>query len=214
MIKDRTKNNILFSCTGQARKDFEPFVENHALSFILNGEMIINDGVAETKFETGELGFISKNQLLKTQKIPQNNMPFMGISVLLLKENLYKYAKEHTIIPKGSYTGKLGFVLPHDPFLKGYFDSLIPYFENPDILTNNLATIKTIEVIELLLKKTSMQNILFNFDEDFKIDLEVYMNKNYMHNISLKQFATLKDEVFQLLKEIFKRYSTRHLTNG
>ena len=131
MIKDRTKDNILFSCTGQAKKDYEPFVEDHALSFILNGEMIINDGLTETKIKKGELGFILKNQLLKTQKIPQDNKPFMGISILLPKETLYNYSKEHNIIPKGNYSGKPSFVFPHDSFLKGYFDSLIPYFENP-----------------------------------------------------------------------------------
>lgn len=204
MLQDRTKANILFSCTGQARKDFEPFVEDHALSFILNGEMIINDGFSETKFTKGELGFISKNQLLKTQKIPQDNKPFMGISILLPKEILFNYAKEHNIIPKGNYTGKPSFVLPHDSFLKGYFESLIPYFENPDALTKKLATIKTIEAIELLLTKTSMQNILFNFEEDFKIDLEAYMNKNYMHNIPLEQFAKLTGRSISTFKRDFQ----------
>ena len=204
MLQDRTKANILFSCTGQARKDFEPFVEDHALSFILNGEMIINDGFSVTNFTKGELGFISKNQLLKTQKIPQDNKPFMGISILLPKEILFNYAKEHNIIPKGNYTGKPSFVLPHDSFLKGYFESLIPYFENPDALTKKLATIKTIEAIELLLTKTSMQNILFNFDEDFKIDLEAYMNKNYMHNIPLEQFAKLTGRSISTFKRDFQ----------
>lgn len=204
MIKDRTKDNILFSCTGQAKKDYEPFVEDHTLSFILNGEMIINDGFSETKFTKGELGFISKNQLLKTQKIPQDNKPFMGISILLPKEILFNYSKEHNIIPKGNYTGKPSFVFPHDSFLKGYFDSLIPYFENPDALTDKLATIKTIEVIELLLKKTSMQNILFNFEIFFKIDLEAYMNKNYMHNIPLEQFAKLTGRSISTFKRDFQ----------
>ena len=204
MLQDRTKANILFSCTGQARKDFEPFVEDHALLFILNGEMIINDGFSVTNFTKGELGFISKNQLLKTQKIPQDNKPFMGISILLPKEILFNYSKEHNIIPKGNYTGKPSFLLPHDSFLKSYFDSLIPYFENPDALTKKLATIKTIEAIELLLTKTSMQNILFNFDEDFKIDLEAYMNKNYMHNIPLEQFAKLTGRSISTFKRDFQ----------
>lgn len=204
MIKDRTKVNILFSCTGQARKDYEPFVEDHALTYILNGEMVINDGLAETKFRTGEVGFISKNQLVKTQKTPQDNKPFMGISVFLPKEILYNYAKEHTIHPRGTYTGKPSFVLPHDSFLKGYFDSLIPYFENPDALTGNLATIKTLEAIELLLKKASMQSILLNFDADFKIDLTAYMNKNYMHNIPLEKFATLTGRSISTFKRDFQ----------
>ena len=189
---------------GEARKDFEPFVEDHALTFILNGKLIIHDGLVEITFNKSELAFISKNQLLKIQKIPQDNKPFMSISILLPKETLYNYSKEHNIFPKGNYAGKPSFVFPHDSFLKGYFDSLIPYFENSEALTDKLGTIKTIEVIELLLKKNSMQNILFNFDEDFKIDLEAYMNKNYMHNIPLEKFATLTGRSISTFKRDFQ----------
>lgn len=204
MIEDRTRINILFSCTSQEKKDFEPFVQDHALSFILNGEMIINDGTESIAYNKGDIGFVSKNQLVKTQKIPKDNNPFMGISILFPKETLYNYSKEHNISPKGNYTGKPNFVFQYDPFLKGFFDSMIPYFENPDALTNNLATVKTIEAIELLLKNTSMQNLLFNFENDFKIDLEAYMNKNYMHNIPLEQFAKLTGRSISTFKRDFQ----------
>jgi len=49
-----------------------------------------------------------------------------------------------------------------------------------------------------------MQNILFNFDEDFKIDLEAYMNKNYMHNIPLEKFATLTGRSISTFKRDFQ----------
>lgn len=208
MIEDRTRINILFSCTSQEKKDFEPFVQDHALSFILNGKMIINDGTKSIEYNKGDIGFVSKNQLVKTQKIPQDNKPFMGISILLPKETLYNYSKEHQIYTIGNYTGDPNFVLQFDPFLKGYFDSMIPYFEDSNALTENLATVKTTELIELLLKNTSMRNLLFNFEDDFKIDLEAYMNKNYMHNIPLEQFAKLTGRSISTFKrdfqEIFK----------
>jgi len=204
MIQDRTLINILFSCTGQEKKDYEPFVQDHAISFVLNGKMIINDGTEVTEYDAGEIGFVSKNQLVKTQKIPQDNKPFMGISILLPRESLYSYSKENTITPKGNYTGKPNFIFPHDPFLKGFFDSMIPYFENPEAFTENLSAIKTREVIELLIKRKSMLNILFNFEDNFKIDLEAYMNKNYMHNIPLEQFAKLTGRSISTFKRDFQ----------
>ena len=204
MIQDRTRINILFSCIGQQKKDFDPFVPDHALTFILTGKMTINDGNETTEYNTGQIGFMLKNQLVKTQKFPQDNKPFMGISIFLPKETLYNYAKKHNILPKGQYTGKPNFILPSDPFLKGFFDSIIPYFENPDALTDRLATIKTIEAIELLVQKTQMQNILFYFRDDFKIDLEAYMNRNYMHNLPLEQFAKLTGRSLSTFKRDFQ----------
>jgi AraC-like DNA-binding protein len=215
MIEDRTRINIMFSCTSQEKKNFEPFVQDHALVFILNGKMIINDGIETFQFNKDDIGFISKNQLVKTQKLPQENKPFMGISIFLPKETLYDFSKEHNIFPKGQYTGKPNFIFPHDPFLKGFFDSIVPYFENPDALTENLARIKTNETIELLIKKTQMQNLLFNFQDDFKIDLEAYMNRNFTHNIPLEQFAKLTGRSISTFKrdfqEIFKETPSKWL---
>ncbi len=175
--------------------------------------MIINDGTKSIEYNKGDIGFVSKNQLVKTQKIPQDNKPFMGISIFLPKKILYNYSKEHQVSAKGNYIGNPNFVLQNDPFLKGYFDSMIPYFEDPNALTENLSTVKTTELIELLLKNTSMRNLLFNFEDDFKIDLEAYMNKNYMHNIPLGQFARLAGRSISTFKrdfqEIFKETPNR-----
>ncbi|MDP2541956.1 helix-turn-helix domain-containing protein [Tenacibaculum discolor] len=204
MQQDRTRNNILFSCLGQEKKDFQPFVEDHAVSFVIDGSMIINDGKEATEYNEKKVGFISKNQLVKTQKIPKNNKPFLSISVMLPKELLFQYSKENNIKPKGVFIGKPNFIFPYDLYLKTFFDSMIPYFENPQALTDKLAQLKTLELIELLLRDDRMQNILFNFQEDFKLDLEAYMNKNYMHNIPLEQFAQLTGRSISTFKRDFQ----------
>lgn len=204
MIKDRTRINILFSCTGEAKKDFDPFVPDHAVVFVLNGKMIINDGSDILEFKTGDIGFVSKNQLIKTQKLPQGNSPFYSISIFLPKETLYNYSKLHNIFPQGQNIGKPNFLFSEDKFLEGFFHSITPYFENPTSLTENLATIKTNELIELLLRKTPMQNILFNFEENFKIDIDAFMNKNFTHNIPLEQFARLTGRSLSTFKRDFQ----------
>lgn len=204
MIQDRTRINILFSCTGEAKKDFEPFVQDHVVIFVLNGKMTINDGTEILEYKAGDIGFISKNQLVKTQKIPQENKPFYSISIFLPKEILFNYSKEHNLFPKGQSIGNSNFLFKEDAFLNGFFNSITPYFENPDVLTENLATIKTNELIELLLRKTQMQNILFNFQQDFKIDIDAYMNKNFTHNIPLENFAKLTGRSLSTFKRDFQ----------
>lgn len=68
MLESRTRKNILFSCVGQEKADYDPFVPDHAIVFVINGTMVVNDGNKELKFNQGEIGFISKNQLVRTQK--------------------------------------------------------------------------------------------------------------------------------------------------
>jgi len=204
MLESRTRKNIMFSCVGQERADYDPFVPDHALAFVINGTMVVNDGIKELKFEEGEIGFISKNQLVRTQKIPNNNKPFTAISIFLPTETLFQYAKEFKIEPKGNYIGAPNFSFAKNYFLKGYLDSMLPYFENPEALTDNLARFKTMELIEILMKDNRMQNILFTFNEDFKLDIEAYMNKSYMHNIPLEQFASLTGRSLSTFKRDFQ----------
>lgn len=204
MLESRTRKNIMFSCVGQEKVDYDPFVPDHALAFVINGTMVINDGNKSLNFEQGEIGFISKNQLVRTQKIPNDNKPFTAISIFLPSETLFEYAKEFKIEPKGNYIGEPNFSVFKNDFLKEYLDSMLPYFENPDVLTDNLARFKTWELIEILIKDNRMQNILFKFNDDFKLDIEAYMNKNYMHNIPLEQFAALTGRSLSTFKRDFQ----------
>lgn len=195
---------ILFSCTGQEKKDFEPFVEDHVIVSVFEGIMTVDDGQQKTQYSKGDIAFFTKNQLLKVRKTPVDGRPFMSTSVFLPKSILFEYADNHLITSKGSYTGKPHFRMQSDILLKSYFSSMVPYYENPELLTDNMAKIKVLELIELLGRETQMQNILFNFQESFKIDLEAYMNRNYMHNSSLEQFAKATGRSLSTFKRDFQ----------
>lgn len=204
MLENRIRNNILFSCVGEEKRDYDPFVPDHALTFMVHGKMVINDGLNRLEFTEGDIGFVSKNQLVKTEKIPGSNKPFTAISIFLPKDNLFNYAKAFNIQPKGNYIGKPNFVFDKNNYLNGFLASMLPYFENPAALTDNLGRFKTMELIEILLQDTRMQNILFNFGEDFKLDLEAYINRNYMHNIPLEQYAQLTGRSLSTFKRDFQ----------
>ncbi|GJH40019.1 hypothetical protein RCZ04_05690 [Capnocytophaga sp. HP1101] len=204
MLTDRTRSKILFSCTGSPEKNYDSFVEDHAICYVLNGMMTIHDGVETTDFRTGEIAFIAKNQLLKVQKHPDNNQPFMSVTVFLPKEMLFSYSKENNLQRQGIYTGKPNFVLQRNPFLKGYFQSMTPYFEDEKALNERLEKLKTFELIELLIRDIPLQNLLFNFEDTYKIDLEAYMNRYYAHNIPLEKFAQLTGRSLSTFKRDFQ----------
>lgn len=201
--KGKPQVNVLLSCIEGEKKDYDPFVIDHAIIYVLNGALIFSDGAEVTELKSGDIGFISKNQLLKTKKKSGGNRPFMSVTIFLTRDTLSQYGKEHTVLPKGYYTGKPTFVLNADIFLNSYFNSMIPYFENPEMLSENLTKLKTNEVIELLRREVSMENILFNFEENYKIDLPAFMNKNYMHNVPLEQFAKLTGRSLSTFKRDF-----------
>ncbi|ANI90701.1 hypothetical protein A9P82_09180 [Arachidicoccus ginsenosidimutans] len=199
--------NLLYSCEYQQKRGHEQFVEEHALGYLISGEskFFTNEGTFVAK--EGTIGLLRKNQLVKSLKLPsESGQPFKSINIFLDQETLRKYASANNIGKVEPYAGATMIDLSNNIFLKGYFESLIPYVENPQKLTQKIAELKTNEAIELLLQTNpSLKSFLFDFQEPHKIDLEAYMNRNYHYNVPLKNFAKLTGRSLATFKRDFQK---------
>ena len=128
------------------------------------------------------------------------------ISLFLDQETLHRYAIKNNIPKQPTYKGKMIIDLTGKIFLKGLFDTLLPYIHQPEMLTAALASLKSEEAIELLLREgIALQNLLFDFEEPYKINLEAFMNQNFQYNIPLTSFATLSSRSLSTFKRDFKK---------
>lgn len=199
-------DNILYSCVDQKQRGNEQFVHEHALGYVISGEthLITNKGVKI--FKAGSIGLVRRNQLLKSIKVPPPGGEFKSLNIFLNQDILRRYSTEHKIEPVGKYTGEYMRIFSPDPFLKGYFDSLVPYFDHPEQLKSVLGELKTNEAIELLLRHDkNLKYFLFDFSEPYKINLEAYMNQNYMYNVPAAQFARLTGRSLASFKRDFEK---------
>lgn len=200
-------HTILYTCTYHKEYSSEQFVPQHALGMILSGESHYYTNEGNYVAKEGEIGFMCRNQLVKKYKNPAfNGEPFKLISVFFDQNALHQYAADNNISKQNAYQGAPIIDLTGNVFLKGFFDSLLPYVANPQKLTPNLSALKTREAIELLLQiDGSFQNILFDFREPHKIDLEAFMNQNYKYNVPLPTFAKLTGRSLSTLKRDFAK---------
>jgi len=199
-------NNLLYSCVDQKQRGNEQFVHEHALGYIISGESHIISNSGTKIFKAGTIGLIRRNQLVKSLKIPPPGGEFRSINIFLGQDFLRRYNAEHQLNPVGKYTGDSMRLLSDDPFLKGYFDSLLPYFNNAEQPKMIMAELKTNEAVELLLRLDSgLKNFLFDFSEPYKIDLEAYMNQHYMYNVPAAQFARLTGRSLAGFKRDFEK---------
>ena len=153
----------------------------------------------------GTICIMRRNQLFKKlKKIGPNGEPPTLISLFLDQNTLHQYATENDIVKRSAYKGKAMIDLTGNVFLKGFFDSLLPYIDHPKKLTPKIAELKTGEAIELLLQMGDVFHaFLFDFQEPYKIDLEAYMNHNYKYNIALSSFAKLTGRSLSTFKRDF-----------
>jgi AraC-like DNA-binding protein len=208
-MKDKTHilvNNLLYSCVDQKQRGNEQFVPEHALGYIISGETHLQTKDGTKIFQAGSMGLIRRNQLVKSVKIPPQEGAFRSINIFLEQDFLRSYSMEHGLTATEKYTGGNFLLLPPDPFIRGYFDSLLPYFNHAVQPEPALAGLKTREAVELLLRlNPEFKNFLFDFSEPYKIDLEAYMNQHYMFNVPSPQFARLTGRSLAGFKRDFEK---------
>jgi len=208
-MEDQYQYNILYSCSDEPKYTGSQLVAEHALSYILSGEIQLYTNRGKETFKEGTIGLIRRNQLAKVIKIPRaDGTPFHSINIFLDQESLHNYSLKNQLPTERHYLGEPFLVLPDDPFIQGFFSSLLPYFNQPVQLTAALAALKTTEIIELLIRNPDLKSFLFDFSEPFKIDIENFMNRNYMFHISINEFARLTGRSLATFKRDFtKKFS-------
>lgn len=201
------QHNILYSRGHHKAQSSEHYFPDHALGIMLSGESFYFSNEGTFVMKEGTICIMRRNQLFKKLKKPgPNGEPPTLISIFLDQRALQQYATENNIVKQSAYKGQAMIDLTSNIFLKGFFDSLLPYISHPKKLTPKLAELKTGEAIELLLQAGDIfQPFLFDFQEPYKIDLETYMNHNYKYNIPLAAFAKLTGRSLSSFKRDFTK---------
>ncbi len=199
-------DKLVYSCAFEKHMGYEEFIPEHFLGFQLSGETHAFHAGGTTIIPENSVILVRRNQLIRTIKYPSRSGKYQFLSITLDQETLQQYALENNIAIKSGYTGTQSLFFEPDDFLYHYFMSLAPYVNKTKAATPRLAGLKVREAIELLLQSNpDFKTILFDFAEPHKIDLEAFMNRNYMFNVPIGSFARLTGRSLSGFKRDFSR---------
>jgi AraC-like DNA-binding protein len=185
-------DKLVYSCAFEKYRGHEEFIPEHFLGFQLSGETHAFYADGNTVITENQIVLVRKNQLIRSIKYPGKSGKYQFISISLDSEILRQYALENRITVENSSNSKQKLFFEPDEFLNAYFLSLSPYINKTREATPKLANLKIREAIELILQSNpDLKNVLFDFSEPYKIDLEEFMNQHYMFNVSVEAFAKL-----------------------
>lgn len=201
------EHNFLYSRGYQKVQSSEHYFPDHALGIMLSGESHYFSNEGTFLMRAGTICLMRRNQLFNKLKKPGPTGEQPALISLFLDQNaLHQYATKHKIVAQRAYKGQAMIDLTDNVFLRGFFDSLLPYIDQPKKLTANMAALKTAEAIELLLQTgDAFYPFLFDFQEPYKLDLETYMNHHYHYNIPLSSFAHLMGRSLSTFKRDFSK---------
>ncbi|WP_421941960.1 helix-turn-helix domain-containing protein [Pedobacter sp.] len=206
--KDHSSPLIAYSCYFSRNREGEQFASEHVFSYQIEGTLTINNGNKAHIFKAGDFRLIKRNQLVKFNKEPLEGGSFKAISIYLDQATLRSFAMENGYQTEGVRGLTQDSVIPLEPnpLFTGFMDSLWPYVQHNQLVDASLQNLKQREALMLLLRlRPELKDVLFDFNEPGKIDLEAFMNKNFHFNVQLKRFAYLTGRSLATFKRDFER---------
>ncbi len=201
-----TMPHIFYFCGSQKSREGESFVASHVLSYLIAGHSGISIGSKIISFNEGEFRFFRKNQLSRYTKTPPPDGEYKSISISIDEATLRSLSEEHNLHMDHPYTGENALLLKSNRLLTNYVESLTPYLHGEGSVSPALAAIKVKEAVMILLQTNpDLKDVLFDFREPGKIDLEAYMNEHYKYNVDLVRFAYLTGRSLATFKRDFEK---------
>ena len=183
----------------------EQFIAEHFFLYIVKGRIHGYDGHRTAMLNAGEYVLVRKNHLARYNK-ERINGEFEKV-VIILDEAFLKGLIDNYEVNRLAVKPDTAFVpLVHDDRVPAFMDSLLPYYDGFGKIDQQVADVKRKELLDLLLQmKPDLVNVLFDFGQPEKIDLEAFMNRNYKFNASVERFAYLTGRSRSAFKRDFQQ---------
>jgi AraC-like DNA-binding protein len=198
---------IFFSYLTGMKKEKVAFLADNTLVLVVSGHFTLETASQKISMGRGQMLLAQKNQLGQITKVPLEGEDYQTIVIKLKEDLLRKIALEEQIATGQKYTGPANILIPGNDLLQAFFQSVLPYIRHPEEkITNTVGMLKVREAVYLLLNiMPALRELLFDFSEPYKIDLEKFMRRNFHYNISVDEFARLTGRSLAGFKRDFQK---------
>lgn len=204
--EEKASRKIQYSCYVTRSREGEQFVQDHVFSYQISGSLTMSDGRKTYLFNPGDFRLNKRNHLVKFVKQPPEHGEFKTVSVYLDQETLRDVSTEYNYKAEKQQHGDAVVLLKPEALYQHYMNSLAPYDALARPGNEKLIALKLREAVLVLLQTTpELKDVLFDFSDPGKIDLEAFMHKNFHFNVELKRFAYLTGRSLATFKRDFEK---------
>jgi AraC family transcriptional regulator, exoenzyme S synthesis regulatory protein ExsA len=197
------KNELIFTCDYHKYIADEHVIPAHGLVHVFEGELEMNDGLHTFLLKPKDTYFAAKNTLLRFTKLASRQHPLKTVAIAFTPEMLRDFYTEQSPELNKPKPAKHFRVNTH-PLWDTFFQSLKPYQDLQDALPAALLQLKQQEAFHILRSvQPGIDHLLSDFSAPGKIDLEAFMQRNYIFNLPLERFAYLSGRSISSFKRDF-----------
>lgn len=186
-------------------------IHDHYLVYLFSGEYHIEEGKKKIIVKPGECVFLRRDVGLSTYKMGKRNEPFRSIAMKFTRPFLIDFYRKiaDSNIPTNVKKFKESAVkMPASADVISLFRSMTTYVDANIKPSEEIMSLKLLEGIYSLLNMDErFFPTLFDFTDPWKIDLQEFMNKNYMYELSMEEIASFTGRSLSTFKRDFKKIS-------
>jgi len=204
-------SDIFFSYYFDSKQHCTEMVREHFLVYIYSGEFILEEGKNRTIVNAGECVFLRRDNHVNMIKQHKEGQAFQGIFMQFKRNflrNIYHKTNRKEIPQKVGKHEQSVIKLPQSPEITSLFQSMLPYFDTSIIPAEEIMQLKLVEgVYSLLNIDEKFYPCLFDFTEQWKIDILDFIDKNYMYNMTIEEIANFTGRSLATFKRDFRKIS-------
>lgn len=206
------QSGVVFSQVDREDARGPQHIRDHTLLYVSSGRVEIVFGGERVTAGPGDCVFLRKDyRVLVDAWSPLDGAPFRSIALFFCRKFLMSYFRtvSRDSLPLNAKPSSSPVLkIPAGPELESLFISLIPYLDAPEDLSEEVAWMKRMEGLRMVLATDrDFHASLFDFTSPWKIDLLSFMEENYMHDLSLPEFARYTGRSLSSFKRDFKKIS-------
>lgn len=203
--------DIIYSCFQPEESLSEHCLPHHALIYVYSGEIKITDNGKDLNIRAGEYVFLKRDNRVKIHKHTHGSNPYKAISIRFDRKFLREYFRmiKRDRLPQNVRRFKEAVIkMNHSPYVESLFVSLFPFTDRGIKPSEEFVKMKMNEAMSYILEADErFYPTLFDFNNPWKIDLLEFMEKNYMQDMSLEEFALYTGRSLASFKRDFAEIS-------
>lgn len=181
----------------------EQFIPDHVFVYVAKGAVNCYDGNKTYVLKAGE-NFIARKNRLARYKIEDNKDGFEPLIFCFEEAFLKNFQKRHHIVATDFNSADTFINVESTAFISSFVRSLNPYRDGQGKLNEAFEDLKYEELLLILLQnQPALAGVFFDFRAPEKINLEEFMNRNFMFNVSVGRFALLTGRSLSAFKRDF-----------
>lgn len=199
---------IIESCFYEHKLEDTALTTEHELIVVRSGKLIVTAKDEIIIVQAGEGILARRGTYFHFQKLPKViGQAYESVLFFIKEEFVTEFIQQHELqLPAHAPVEHTAMKIPASPVLKGFVQSLLPYFDQKLMGKEALLRVKT---FELLLHIINIHPDLFRYFFQLNVpaqqDLVKLMEAHFTKNLPIKEFALLSGRSVSTFKRDFKK---------